>query len=504
MGKALDAMEHAFEMILDNGELCLDEEFMMNRLFMDLSDTIDPFRAYLEFMFEDKLSKTHWSDEKVLPWDHLRAAVFYPSRADIVQTHDLCCQLAVVAASTFLVEFQDTSKATHNYLSSISGKYSQAVISEGQRKAGFGKEASNSISESNFASATHSLKTYGTIRLDSAAAEGHARTNNTFGRAHENFIKYRKGTNADVKPGLLHQLEPELITSLFHAAKKGAPKLRRRHDEALNLLKQAKLNKLKATQLKITENTEEALIIAMDYLERGNSDRRWKSVEQAKMTYDQLMSESARLKAVKEQILIRKLGFGWVECSHKWSEKGYHYTSKELLDHLIKTVIPIELEREIPTQPPINISSGLSNDYKLGTETALEYRDDRFNVKTEEDIRRDADEERKRRELELETDRDANLQSNVMPAFDETLKNFPIEYLIQYDDDEGNPYLGWMEGTVDKIVNKKTRMVLIKWNEKKVAEGDDLMSRHKLAVRKWNPKTPTAGAWRKFLGDPNA
>ncbi len=138
------------------------------------------------------MSKTRWSDEKVLPWDDLRAAVFYPSRADIVQTHDLCCRLAVVAASTFLVEFQDTSKATHNYLSSISGKYSQAVISEGQRKAGFGKEASNSISESNFASATHSLKTYGTIRLDSAAAEGHARTNNTFGRAHENFIKYHK------------------------------------------------------------------------------------------------------------------------------------------------------------------------------------------------------------------------------------------------------------------------------------------------------------------------
>ncbi len=43
MGKALDAMEHAFEMIVDNGELSLDEEFMMNHLFMDLSDTIDQF-----------------------------------------------------------------------------------------------------------------------------------------------------------------------------------------------------------------------------------------------------------------------------------------------------------------------------------------------------------------------------------------------------------------------------------------------------------------------------
>jgi hypothetical protein len=50
----------------------------------------------------------------------------------------------------------------------------------------------------------------------------------------------------------------------------------------------------------------------------------------------------------------------------------------------------------------------------------------------------------------------------------------------------------------------KTRIVVIKWNEKKVAEGDASASKHKLALRKWNPKSPTPGAWRKFLGDPNA
>ena len=46
-------------------------------------------------------------------------------------------------------------------------------------------------------------------------------------------------------------------------------------------------------------------------------------------------------------------------------------------------------------------------------------------------------------------------------------------------------------------------MVVIRWNEKKVAEGDVLMSKHKLAVWKWNPKSPTPGAWRKFLGNPD-
>jgi hypothetical protein len=115
-----------------------------------------------------------------------------------------------------------TQARLHNYLSSISEKYSLATISEEQRQAGYKKEASNSISESNFASATLALKTYGTICLDSAAAEGHAHTNNSFGRAHENFINSGKNGNSEIKRGLLHQLEPELITSLFHVAKRSS------------------------------------------------------------------------------------------------------------------------------------------------------------------------------------------------------------------------------------------------------------------------------------------
>jgi hypothetical protein len=42
-------------------------------------------------------------------------------------------------------------------------------------------------------------------------------------------------------------------------------------------------------------------------------------------------------------------------------------------------------------------------------------------------------------------------------------------------------------------------MAVIKWNEKKVAEGDASASKHKLALQKWNPKSPTPGAWRKLF-----
>ena len=50
-------MEKAFEQILVNGELIFDEDFMMNQMFVELSETIDPFKRYLEFMFEEKLSR---------------------------------------------------------------------------------------------------------------------------------------------------------------------------------------------------------------------------------------------------------------------------------------------------------------------------------------------------------------------------------------------------------------------------------------------------------------
>ena len=509
MGSALDAMEESFEMILDNGELIFDEDFMMNQMFAKLTSTIDPFRQYLEFMFEEKLSSAPSGndEDKVFPWDLLRAAVFYPSRADIMKTDDLCSHLAVIAATTILTEFRDTQKATHNYLSSIHGKYSKAVISEEQRHAGKGKEASTSIVESNFASATQSLKTYGTIRLDSAAAEGQTRTNNDFGRGHEQLINIKKSGTSEsgIKPGLVFQLKPELVTSLFHSAKQGAPNLRKRHDLDLKLLNQEKIKKLNEAQLKELEKQEENYILSLDYFEIGISERRWKSVEEAKAIYQRIPSESQKLKAVKEQILIRKIGFGWLECGHKWSEDGYSYTSKELLSHLIDFVIPLEIDRGIPSEAPMSYSVENFQKYKLGTESALVFEDDRVNVKSAEEMKQDALEERQRREAENETDRQASLQPNVMPSFDDSLIGFPIEYLFEYEDDETDDrYSAWCDGEVVAISNEKTRMVEIKWNEKKVAPGDKLTSKHKLGLRKWNPKNPSQGAWRKFIGDPNA
>jgi hypothetical protein len=85
MGNTFRLMERAFESIIDNGELMLDEDFMMNELFSDIAETVDdPFKTYLEYMFEEKLSNAGLSGDKVLHWDLLQAAVFFLPRADIV------------------------------------------------------------------------------------------------------------------------------------------------------------------------------------------------------------------------------------------------------------------------------------------------------------------------------------------------------------------------------------------------------------------------------------
>jgi hypothetical protein len=82
--------------------------------------------------------------------------------------------------------------------------------------------------------ATQSLKTFGTIRLDSAAVEGQTRMNNVFGRDRDAFIRRSKTTSPrnQRKMGMFHQLPVELQQSLIVEGKRGATKLCHQHDSS--------------------------------------------------------------------------------------------------------------------------------------------------------------------------------------------------------------------------------------------------------------------------------
>eukprot|EP00956_Cyclotella_meneghiniana_P007863 scaffold10478_cov38-Cyclotella_meneghiniana.AAC.8 len=111
-----------------------------------------------------------------------------------------------------------------------------------RKRLGWGKrkEASNSTSESDFASAKQAVKDYRTLCLD------RTRTNNDFGKCHELFINLTKKDGMNARPGTLHTLPKKLVRSLFYSARNEAPRLRKRHNDALNILNEAKLDELKS------------------------------------------------------------------------------------------------------------------------------------------------------------------------------------------------------------------------------------------------------------------
>ena len=89
---------------------------------------------------------------------------------------------------------------------------------------------------------------------------------------------------------------------------------------------------------------------------------------EAMTLYNQLGSESVRLKAVKETILICRLGFGWEDCIHQWSFKRHTYSSRELLCG-------------IPSEPMTIYAASVSINYDLGTVSNLQFVDESINTK---------------------------------------------------------------------------------------------------------------------------
>ncbi len=99
----------------------------------------------------------------------------------------------------------------------------------------------------------------------------------------------------------------------------------------------------------------------LTYIEMANSPAFWKTKTIAKREFKNLASQTARLNAVKEQIRIRIIGFGWQDLHHPWCQEGHTYTANELLQYLTDTLIPEQTRRGIPTSPTMNTASQKSN-----------------------------------------------------------------------------------------------------------------------------------------------
>ena len=110
--------------------------------------------------------------DKILPWDLLHAEVYYSNRKDILQSNNICATLASFGASQFAGELRDENKATAKYMKDLNGEKCRDNVSEEERIALLGVDASNSISEGLHTSFTYGLQQGGVILLDHYAIAG--------------------------------------------------------------------------------------------------------------------------------------------------------------------------------------------------------------------------------------------------------------------------------------------------------------------------------------------
>ena len=196
----IDILYDGFGKVIEQLQRYLRDDFIIDEMWAPVTNKVPPFKNFLTHMYEERTSKTvghSTEDEKTIPLDELRAAVFYPTHRDIIQSTNLSIQLGVVIATTMREEFVNPRKNTSKYLSAIGGESSMEVMTEEQRVAGFGVDASNSTAESVIGASTDMFKVFGTIRAQYCAAIGQTRFNNDFGRAHKELVHGQKKINEE-------------------------------------------------------------------------------------------------------------------------------------------------------------------------------------------------------------------------------------------------------------------------------------------------------------------
>ena len=113
------------------------------------------------------------------------------------------------------------------------------------------------------------------------------------------------------------------------------------HMKKIRLQKERKANKKEAARIAKFVSSRKKFKEASWLHQQYNSPRCWSTRKQALYEFNQLPSHTKQLKYMKEQILMRYLGCGWERAYHPWSKNGTTYIATELLEHLLKVVIPL-------------------------------------------------------------------------------------------------------------------------------------------------------------------
>lgn len=505
MGRVIDLLEPALEEIKMNGKKFLDEDFMMG-IFSELLNTIPPFREYWDFIFEEKQTATVGSTtDKMLPFDQLRAELFYPQSKTNQDTTEMVEALAVEVAKAILTELRDPNKATSNYLTSASGKFSWGYTSAADKVSGLGKCATNDDAERPFGGLTSELQRFGRIGLTNAGGITQARVNGDFYRS-----KSKKGD--DVVEGLFHQLPTEMKQSLFATAMEDAPVTIKADSEALARQRDSKRMKEEVLRQRGFMAAKENLVDAIVYHKMYGSLACWMTERAVDSELIKLGSKTAQLRHLKEQIKMRVLGLGWDQFQTTWSKNGIEKTPKELATHL-KNIIREGRSLEVPIEPPARLPTRKELP-ALGTVTQDVLDLDASRASKHQEFVESAEELRCEREAVGMGDLRGELQPTSHPPIDKSLVGKRIEMLFQFTENGTgeNKFFEWCKGIIKRVSDgknlKKTRAfykpgeaVEIEWDTEYVEDGNPNCTTHVLLKSKWNPNVHnTEGSWRLDVG----
>ena len=109
----------------------------------------------------------------------------------------------------------------------------------------------------------------------------------------------------------------------------------------------------------------ETIIVGVYFWEQYYFPRCCTTVDKATTVYWKLKTPTAKLRTVKEHIIIQYLDLGWIEAHHPWSKADTIYSPDELFQHLVETVIPLAKDEMVSDKPPSKLPSP-PDMYKLG------------------------------------------------------------------------------------------------------------------------------------------
>ena len=185
-----------------------------------------------------------------------------------------------------------------------------------------------------------------------------------------------------------------------------------------------------------------------------------------------------------------------LEAHHTWKEGGHTFSSAELLEWLIDTVMPLatrlEEERRLPSEPTVE-GRCLPVLPKLGTRSDLGIGCVGTEGEEMKSFKERCLKEYARRVVDGEVDVLSEMQTLIPPKRNQNMVEFELEMWF------GHPTNDWYRGKVVEIVNGKTDRVKIKWDEKGLHPDDPTETVQKLTNIKYNPKTTSERAWRQFF-----